>query len=284
MENLRADSINIYTDGSQKERPRRGGFGIVYVIEGANGHPQVIDADIVRPGFAGASNQQMEMWAVIEALKELGRRRYAPVNVSAFRRITIFTDSKYVLEGVESARRAWRYNGWVRRDGQPVSNSRLWELLLEAEHKVSLPVYYVKVKGHSGNEYNNLADDQADRSCELQSGQRLPGSAVVRRKRSPKQVRAGSITPAGQTDLIHVFTVYDERAEARKYKIEIVDEDSVDFESVDFAFARSDPGVRAAHVYRVKFEGGTADLWIEDVLEEIPREDIFDSTVDEADN
>lgn len=64
-----------------------------------------------------------------------------------------------------------------------------------------------------------------------------------------------------------------QRADARKFKIEIVDEDSADFETVDFAFARADPGFRAAHVYRVKFESGGSALWIEDVLEEISRED-----------
>lgn len=282
MENLRKESINVYTDGSSKDNPREGGFGIVYVVEDDDGHLQTVDEDIVRPGFAGASNQQMEMWAAIVSLKELASKQYPPVEIARYRRITILTDSNYLLTHVESARRAWQHNGWILRDGRPVSNSRLWEILIEAIHRAPHRVYFEKVKAHSGHEYNDLADRQAKASRLKQSGQRLPGSAVVRRKRSTKKVKEGSIPRKGQIDLIHVVTAYDEMANSAKFKIEIVDEESREWEAVDFAFTSVDFGLRATHVYRVEFDSGTDALWIIDVFEEVSREDVFDAASDDS--
>lgn len=282
MENLRADSINVYTDGSSKDNPRTGGFGIVYVIEDENGNLQKVDEDIVRAGFAGASNQQMEMWAAVVALKELASKQYPPVDVAKFRRITIFTDSNYLLTHVESARRAWQHNGWVLRDGRPVSNSRIWEILLDAIHRAPHRVYFEKVKAHSGHEFNELADQQATASRLKQTGQRLPGSAVVRRKRSAKQVKDGSIPRQGQVELIHVITAYDEKAGSAKFKVEVVDEESPEWSAVDFAHTRTDLGLRATHIYRVQFDSGTDSLWIVDVLEEVSRENVFESTNEEG--
>lgn len=75
--------LNIYTDGSSFASPRRGGVGILYVVVDASGDERV--EEFPRPGYAGATNNQMELLAAIEALKALVTRR-APVERKRFAR------------------------------------------------------------------------------------------------------------------------------------------------------------------------------------------------------
>lgn len=281
MEYLRSDSINVYTDGSQKSKPRRGGFGIIYVTEDDDGEPVV--EDIVRTGYEGATNQQMELWAVIEALRELANKQWTPVDVKKHSRITFFMDSAYVLNGVKSAR-FQQADGWSNRDGKPVSNSHLWELFLEAEKRSPLPVYYEKVKAHSGNEYNNLADAQAKKSADKRAGRYLPGAAVARRKLSPNQVKVGSIRPHGQIELIHVVTEKPEKGAANIFKVEVVDAASKDFECVDLYAGDLSLGLRPHHAYWVQLNDDPKNPQILNVLHEVPRDEIVYSDDDEAED
>lgn len=278
MEYMHEDFINVYTDGSQKQKPRRGGFGIVYVTD--SGGDDWDDDDFVRPGYAGATNQQMELWAVIEALHELRDGRTLTFDPKTFRRIVIFTDSAYVINGEKSAP-YWEGDGWVNRDGRPVSNSHLWELFLRARHKAPLRVEFKKVPAHSGVKYNEMADNQARASADKQVGKYLPGAAVARRKFSPQQVKQGSIRPSGQIELLHVVTENPEKADANKYKVEVVDADSPDFESVDFYYADQSLGLRPYHAYKVQLNDDPSNPRIIAVLNEVPREDIFYSDEDD---
>jgi len=88
----------------------------------------------------------MEMQAVIEGLKALKR----DCNV------TIFTDSKYVLQGLTEWMPNWKKRGWKTADNKPVKNMDLWQELdrLCATHTVS----WQWVKGHSGDKSNERAD------------------------------------------------------------------------------------------------------------------------------
>ena len=85
--------LNIYTDGSSYQGPRRGGIGILYVTVGDDGEEHTDPYPL--PGFLGATNQQMELCAAIEALKALVTRR-APVSSGDYRRVVIWTDSMYL--------------------------------------------------------------------------------------------------------------------------------------------------------------------------------------------
>ena len=101
-------------------------------------------------GSKSTTNNIMEVSAVIEALKMLKD----PCNV------TVYSDSAYV---VNCFNQGWIYNwikkGWKTSGNEPVKNKELWEELynLTQIHKVK----FVKVKGHSDNEYNNKCDELA---------------------------------------------------------------------------------------------------------------------------
>ncbi|MBQ5778330.1 MAG: ribonuclease HI, partial [Oscillospiraceae bacterium] len=98
-------------------------------------------------GAEETTNNKMELTAVIEALSALRE----PCEV------TVFTDSRYVVDGIEKGwAEKWRDNGWMRNKREPALNPDLWEKLLSLleTHKVS----FSWVKGHASNEKNNRCD------------------------------------------------------------------------------------------------------------------------------
>lgn len=141
--NEKDDSVvTIYTDGACKGNPGRGGWGAI-----------LSNRDKSRELFGGAketTNNRMEMTAVIEALSALKR----PCVVA------IFTDSKYVIDGIESWLPKWKVKGWKTASKQAVKNEDLWRVLdsLVQQHQIT----WHWVKGHTGNTGNERADALAN--------------------------------------------------------------------------------------------------------------------------
>jgi ribonuclease HI len=96
------------------------------------------------------TNNRMELTAVIEGLRALKRGC----------EVTIFTDSQYVKNGIESWIHNWKKKGWKTAAGKPVLNRELWEALDEA--CVSHHVNWKWVKGHAGDPGNEEADRLAN--------------------------------------------------------------------------------------------------------------------------
>ncbi|MES2677580.1 MAG: ribonuclease HI [Pseudomonadota bacterium] len=136
-----SDIIEIYTDGACSGNPGKGGWGAVLLYRE---HKKEIS------GFQPeTTNNQMELMAVIEALKIVKKSL----------QIIIHTDSKYVQDGITKWILNWKKNGWKTAKKQPVKNDQLWKELdsLVAEHQI----IWKWVKGHSGNKYNDIADQLA---------------------------------------------------------------------------------------------------------------------------
>ncbi len=133
--------IIAYTDGACSGNPGPGGWG-VWLRAGK--HEKELCG-----GELETTNQRMELQAAIEALKALKRP-------SA---ITIFTDSKYVMLGMTDWIHGWKKRGWKNSKKEPVANRELWEELdsLSQVHDVD----WQWVKGHSGDEGNEKADELA---------------------------------------------------------------------------------------------------------------------------
>ena len=134
--------VTIYTDGACSGNPGPGGWGAILMY---NDYKKEICG-----GSKSTTNNIMEVSAVIEALKILKN----PCNV------TVYSDSAYV---VNCFNQGWIYNwikkGWKTAGNEPVKNKELWQELynLTKIHNVK----FVKVKGHSDNEYNNRCDELA---------------------------------------------------------------------------------------------------------------------------
>ena len=128
----------IYTDGACRGNPGRGGWGAILVYgkferEMSGGEPET-------------TNNRMELTAAIRALSALRERC----------RVTLYSDSRYLVDAVnEKWVFAWRAKGW-RNSGGEVKNIDLWEelLTLMTEHEVT----FVWVKGHDGHDYNERCD------------------------------------------------------------------------------------------------------------------------------
>ena len=131
--------IELFTDGACSGNPGPGGWGAILRY---NGREKELSG-----GEPETTNNRMELTAVIrglEALKEPCR-------------VTVTTDSRYVVDGIEQGwARSWRARGWVKSDKKPALNPELWGRLLELveQHEVN----FCWIKGHAGHPENERCD------------------------------------------------------------------------------------------------------------------------------
>jgi ribonuclease HI len=130
--------VTVYTDGGASGNPGPGGYGVVLIS--GNHYKELSGA------FRLTTNNRMELLAVIMALEALN---------SSGTDVTIYSDSKYVVDAVK---KEWIF-GWVKKNFKGKKNPDLWKRFLKIykEHKVK----FVWVKGHAGNEFNEVADKLA---------------------------------------------------------------------------------------------------------------------------
>lgn len=258
--------LNIYTDGSSYSGPRRGGIGILYVTVDENG--EEVAETFPRPGYAGATNQQMEVRAAIEALSALVHRR-APTSASPFRQIVIWTDSRYLVEGFDSARFIWPQTDWMTRAGNPVLNAPLWQELIKVAGRTGKRVDIRWVKGHKKSIHNKAADKLAKQSAASQGGARA-SIVKVRRKTSTKSVEIGSVEMRGQLATIRIITdEYLPVQKLNKYKYEVLSRASAFYGNVDLIYSSADVYLSAGHTYRVRFNSSTEAPRIAKVFAEV---------------
>jgi ribonuclease HI len=134
-------TVTIYTDGACSGNPGPGGWGAI-LTSGALRKE-------ISGGDPDTTNNRMELMAAIAALRELKARS----------QVELFTDSKYVKQGISEWITMWKANGWKRRSGKkllPVKNEDLWRELdaLAQLHKVM----FRWVEGHAGHPENERAD------------------------------------------------------------------------------------------------------------------------------
>ena len=138
--------VVIYTDGACSRNPGPGGWGVVLQWQGKE--KELYGGDQL------TTNNRMELMAAIQALEALQRPA----------RVSLHTDSKYLLDGITKWVEGWQRNGWKTAAKKPVKNDDLWRRLIEAmkPHEVS----WVWVKGHAGDPGNERADELARRGVE----------------------------------------------------------------------------------------------------------------------
>ena len=133
--------VVIYTDGACSGNPGPGGWGVSLrygtVVKELHG------------GDRSTTNNRMELMAAIQALEALTR----PATVR------LYTDSRYLLDGITKWVDGWQRNGWKTAAKQPVKNVDLWQRLVAAmePHKIT----WEWVRGHAGDPGNERADELA---------------------------------------------------------------------------------------------------------------------------
>ena len=136
-------SVVIYTDGSAKGNPGRGGYGVVMM---SGSHRKEISG-----GFELTTNNRMELLSVIVGLEHLKKEKTF---------VTIYSDSKYVVDAIE---KKWLFS-WEKKNFGKKKNPDLWIRFLKVyrKHQVS----FVWVKGHSNIKENERCDQLAVKAAE----------------------------------------------------------------------------------------------------------------------
>ena len=141
-----SERVIIYTDGACRGNPGPGGWGAILRYNGTR--KSLYGSDKL------TTNNRMELMAAIQGLESLTRQCS----------ISLYTDSKYVLDGVTKWMDSWKSRGWKTAAKKPVKNLELWQRLDDAvkKHKVD----WIWVKGHSGDEGNEMADQLANQGID----------------------------------------------------------------------------------------------------------------------
>ena len=138
-----SEVVDVYTDGACKGNPGPGGWGVLLRW---NAHEKELFG-----GEPNTTNNRMELRAVIEALAALKRDSS----------VRLHTDSKYVLDGITTWIHNWKKRGWKTAGKKPVKNVDLWQQLDDLA--LQYTITWVWVKGHSGHDGNERADELANR-------------------------------------------------------------------------------------------------------------------------
>ena len=138
--------VELFTDGACKGNPGPGGWGALLRM---GSHEKELSGS-----EADTTNNRMEMTAVIKGLSAL----IEPCEVA------LYTDSKYVIDGITKWVDGWQKRGWKTAAKKPVLNEDLWRQLIEltARHEIS----WNWVKGHSGHPENERVDQLASERAE----------------------------------------------------------------------------------------------------------------------
>ena len=137
----KSNIVELFTDGACSGNPGPGGWGALLRYKGTEKELSGAEPD--------TTNNRMELMAAIEGLRAI--KRTCPV--------TLYTDSKYVLQGVTEWMDGWKTRGWKTADKKPVKNQDLW---MELDTQVARHnIKWVWVKGHAGHVENERVDELA---------------------------------------------------------------------------------------------------------------------------
>lgn len=146
--------IDIYTDGATSgngTKNARGGWAYVFYLDSGE---QIKDYG----GELNTTNNRMELTAVIKAIQ--AARAFCGEKID----LHIISDSAYIINSYEQRwYENWERNGWINSARKPVANRDLWEILIpyfRDSHNL-----FIKIKGHSGHEENELVDKLAKRGA-----------------------------------------------------------------------------------------------------------------------
>jgi ribonuclease HI len=138
--------VIMYTDGACRGNPGPGGWGALITFEGSSKE--------IFGGKLDSTNNQMELSAAIEGLAALKE----PCDVD------LFTDSKYVMDGITQWIHNWKKNSWRTAAKKDVKNKELWQKLDELINFHQVQWHWVK--GHSGDVGNEIADQLANKGID----------------------------------------------------------------------------------------------------------------------
>ncbi len=147
---MSSDQVIVFTDGGCRGNPGPGGWGAL--MRFGNHEKEIYGYE------EETTNNRMELMAAIRALEILSRECS----------VVLTTDSQYVRQGITEWMDGWKKRGWKTAAKKPVKNKDLWQRLDKAVKQHDIDWQWVK--GHSGHEGNERADDLANRAMDEKKG------------------------------------------------------------------------------------------------------------------
>lgn len=139
MKTKEIPNIELFTDGGAEPNPGKGGLGVILRYKGRQKE--------FFGGYELTTNNRMELMAVIFGLEKIKTKA----------KVTVYSDSKYVIDGIEKGwAKKWRQNNWIRKKNAFALNKDLWKRLLELTEKHEVKFQWVK--GHAGHLENERCD------------------------------------------------------------------------------------------------------------------------------
>lgn len=138
----------VHCDGSCLGNPGPGGVGIVIIKDG-----EILESTSF--GEEYTTNNQMELTAAIAAIAHI-RSNYEFTGA-----IQIYTDSKYVVDGMNKWLKNWKVKGWKDSKGKTPKNIEYWKVL----DSIASDCTFIHEYGHQGNQYNEIANDLAQEAA-----------------------------------------------------------------------------------------------------------------------
>ena len=133
-----SDRVRIYTDGACSGNPGPGGWGVLLIFRD-------VEKELTG-GEAATTNNRMELMAAIQGLESLKRSST----------VALYTDSRYVADGIKTWLANWKRRNWRTADGKAVKNIDLWQRLDLARGLHDVTFHWVR--GHDGHAENERAD------------------------------------------------------------------------------------------------------------------------------
>ncbi len=142
-----AETVEIYTDGACRGNPGQGGWGVLLRYRGREKTLYGAEQE--------TTNNRMELTAVIRALEALNREDC---------KVALYSDSRYVLQGIREWMPRWKARGWKTSARKPVQNQDLWQRLDELAARHDIDWHWVR--GHSGHADNERVDQLANHAID----------------------------------------------------------------------------------------------------------------------
>lgn len=259
------DTLIIYTDGSSRPSPRRGGIGIRYLLTDDGGEEQVLDLEV--RGYLGGKSGQMEIQACVVALREVERN---PI-FTKYKSILIWTDSQYVADNHLRAMYGWDSGDekWKNKHGRRMLNVQQWKDLNTAKRKVKRLIEISWLESSSKDKHHKAVHKLSIASA-MTAGPGLTPASLIRRKWSTGTTELGSVKVLGQRLTIRVlgsdplvgFNV-------TRYRYEVLSRHSPYVDCKDFAAAPNEFDIRVGHCYYVLFNRNQRNPEIVKIIREL---------------
>jgi ribonuclease HI len=155
MNNL-TSAYAVFADGACRGNPGPGAWGVM--VQNAKGEVILKSSGVDLP----TTNNKMELEGVIHGLKSLIEKWIEEGIADRESPVFVYSDSKYVVEGISSWVPGWKNRGWKKADGKEPENILLWKEL-DHLHSMFNTIKFIWVKGHAGHPQNEMCD----RMCNL---------------------------------------------------------------------------------------------------------------------